>query len=122
MDTFGENDTRYKIIPEIKKNIKINKTIKIISENLYLNVINTKDIIRGIYLILTKPLNAGDYSLLNNKTFRIKDILTKINEKKKIKYKFSTKRKIKERIFKFKKIKGWKPKYSNINNIVDLVI
>ena len=122
MDTFGENDTRFKIINEIKKGIKSNKPIKIISENLYLNVINVKDIISGIYLILTKPLNAGDYSLVNNKFFRIKDILRKINEKKKIKYKFATKRKIKEKIFKFKKIKGWKPKYSNINNIVDLVI
>ena len=45
-DTFGENDNRPKIINVLKKNYKYNKITKIVSKNLFINLLNIKDIIR----------------------------------------------------------------------------
>ena len=43
-DTFGHNDERIKIINVIKKNYKKNKTTKLKSKNLYINLLNVEAI------------------------------------------------------------------------------
>ena len=53
-DTFGKNDLRNKIINTLKKNYSRGKTTKIISRNLYLNLLNVLDVIKAINLILKK--------------------------------------------------------------------
>ena len=43
-DTFGYNDERIKIINVLRKNYKKNKVTKLISKNLYINLLNVEAI------------------------------------------------------------------------------
>ena len=66
-DTFGKNDLRNKIINTLKKNYSRGKTTKIISRNLYLNLLNVLDVIKAINLILKKKLSLKNtYSRINH--------------------------------------------------------
>ena len=51
-DTFGLGDKRKKLVNLLKTNYKRNLVTKIISKNLYINLLNVKDIISAIKLIL----------------------------------------------------------------------
>ena len=53
-DTFGLTDKRKKIINTLKSNYKKNKTTKIVSKNLNLNLINVEDIANAVDIILKK--------------------------------------------------------------------
>ena len=53
-DTFGENDFRKKIINTLKNNYLKGRSTSILSENLYINLLNVQDIIEAIKLILNK--------------------------------------------------------------------
>ena len=53
-DTFGENDKRKKIINLLKINYKKRVITKLISKNLYMNLLNVIDINNAIRLILKK--------------------------------------------------------------------
>ena len=120
-DTFGEADKRSKIINVLKKNYKKNLITKIISSKLYLNLLNIKDIVNSISVIIkNKP---GYYNLVNNKSYSMSQIINRINNKnnKKIKIKWLSKKHIKERIFKNKKLIGWMPKNSTIDDIVSVI-
>lgn len=120
-DTFGEADKRSKIINVLKKNYKKNLITKIISSKLYLNLLNIKDIVNSISVIIkNKP---GYYNLVNNKSYSMSQIINRINNKnnKKIKIKWLSKKQIKERIFKNKKLIGWMPKNSTIDDIVSVI-
>ena len=120
-DTFGEADKRSKIINVLKKNYKKNLITKIISSKLYLNLLNIKDIVNSISVIIkNKP---GQYNLVNNKSYSMSQIINRINNKnnKKIKIKWLSKKHIKERIFKNKKLIGWMPKNSTIDDIVSVI-
>ena len=120
-DTFGENDKRPKIINVLKNNYKKSLNTNIISSKLYLNLLNIKDIVNSISVIIkNKP---GHYNLVNNKNYSMSQIINAINNKnnKKIKIKWLSKKQIKERIFKNKKLIGWTPKNSTINNIVSVI-
>ena len=120
-DTFGETDKRLKIINVLKKNYKDNLITKIISSKLYLNLLNIKDIINSLSVIIkNKP---GNYNLVNSKYYSISQIINTINKKnkKKIKVKWSSNKTIKERIFKNKKLIGWVPKNSTIDDIVNVI-
>ena len=55
-DTFGKNDFRKKIINTLKKNYHKGKTTTVLSKNLHLNLLNIKDIIEAIKLILNKKV------------------------------------------------------------------
>ena len=120
-DTFGESDKRAKIINVLKKNYKENLITKIISSKLYLNLLNIKDIVNSLSIVLkNKP---GNYNLVNSKSYSISQIINTLNKKnnKKIKVKWSNNKTIKERIFKNKKLIGWVPKNSTINDIVAVI-
>ena len=120
-DTFGEADKRPKIINVLKKNYKKKLITKIISSKLYLNLLNIKDIVNSISVIIkNKP---GNYNLVNNKSYSMSQIVNAINNKnnKKIKIKWLSKKQIKEQIFKNKKLIGWTPKNSTIDDIVNVI-
>lgn len=124
VDTFGNNDKREKIINTLKLNYKKNKITKIISKNLYLNLINVEDIVSAINIVLEKNVKSGKYILKNANFISIFNLIKYINRniKKKIKIKWSSKIKIKDKYSNYKKLKSWKPKKSNIKIIKNLIL
>lgn len=122
-DTFGKNDKRKKIINLLKKNYKKKKVTKIISKNLYLNLLNVKDIVNALILIKNQSINSGSYILKNSKNIRIFDLIKKINEnsEKKIFVKWQSKKIIKSKIYPYQKLSDWKPVRSGITEIVNLI-
>lgn len=123
-DTFGQNDKREKIINLMKINYKKNNLTKIISKNLYINLLNVLDIKNAISLILNRKYKPGTYSLQNNRDFKIINIIKAINNRsnKKIKIKWLTNKTLKEKIYKFKPLQNWKPSNSKIEDIVKVII
>ena len=122
-DTFGFGDKRPKIINILKKNYKKNKITKILSENLYLNLLNIEDISRAINIILNKKITPNKYVIKNSKEIKVSDIIELFNKKnkKKLRVKWSSKKLIKSKIINYKKLTGWKPKKSNIDNIISII-
>ena len=122
-DTFGKNDKRKKIIKTLKKNYKKKKITNIISKNLYLNLLNVKDIVSAIILIKNKNLKSDSYLLKNPKDLKVFDLIKKINEnnKKKISIKWQSKKEIKNKIYPYQKLTGWKPIKSSITEIIKII-
>lgn len=123
-DTFGTNDRRIKIVNLIKKNYHKNKTLKIFSKNLYINLTNIKDIVSAIKILLSKNIQPNNYALTNKISFKIFDIINKLvlKKKSKLKFYFLSKKILKEKIYKFKKIPNWKPKFSSINHLINFIL
>lgn len=123
-DTFGEKDKRSKIINTLKNNLKKKEVTKVISKNLYLNILNIKDVVSAVKMLVIKKYQSADYIIINNKNYSIFDIVHNVNKKSfnKIKVKWSSKKIIKDKIFKLKKLKNWKPKYSNLNNVINTIL
>ena len=122
-DTFGLRDKRKKLVNLLKTNYKRNLVTKVISKNLYINLLNVKDIVSAIKLILKKNYKSDTYILKNKNNFKIYDIIKEIEKysQKKIKVKWLSNKIIKEKIYKFKTLKGWKPKNSNIKDIIRII-
>ena len=122
-DTFGLRDKRKKLVNLLKINYKKNLVTKVISKNLYINLLNVKDIVSAIKLILKKNYKSDTYILKNKNNFKIYDIIKKIEKysQKKIKVKWLSNKTIKEKIYKFKTLKGWKPKNSDIKDIIRII-
>ena len=122
-DTFGDNDIRPKIVNILRRNYKNNKITNIISSNLYINLLNIIDIIEAISIILINKSKPGEYNLVNSKNFYFTNIIKKINEqnKKKIKVKWLSKKRVKDKIYNKTRLKGWTPKKSEINDIINLI-
>ena len=122
-DTFSKNDKRLKITAVLKNNYKKNKLTKVVSKNLVMNLLNVNDISNAINLIIKKKVTPGKYILKNNKNFKISEIVNKFNKKnvKKLKIKWMSNKTIKEKIYPYNKLKGWKPRHSNILDIVDSI-
>ena len=122
-DTFGLGDKRKKLVNLLKTNYKRNLVTKVISKNLYINLLNVKDIVSAIKLILKKNYKSDTYILKNKNNFKIYDIIKKIGKysQKKIKVKWLSNKTIKEKIYKFKTLKGWKPKNSDIKDIIRII-
>ncbi|MBD1154927.1 NAD(P)-dependent oxidoreductase [Pelagibacterales bacterium SAG-MED18] len=122
-DTFGELDKRKKIINVLKSNYKKNKSTKILSKNLYLNLLNVEDIIEAVKILINKNYKSDEYILKNSKNFSLKEIVDRINKssKKKIKVKWVSNKTIKEKLFKSNRLKNWKPRKSNIRDIVNTI-
>lgn len=122
-DTFGESDKRNKLINILKKNYKKNRKTKIVSKNLYINLINVSDINNAIELILKSNFKSGSYSLNNRKDFKITEIIDAINNNlnKKIKVVWLSNKIIKEKIYKFKFLKNWKTNNSKIKDIIRII-
>lgn len=123
-DTYGKNDQRFKLINLLKKNYQQNKTIKIVSKNLYLNLLNIKDVVSAIKILLQKKIKPGNYNLLNRVNFKVYNLIKKLNEKKQsnIKFQWISSAVIKEKIYKNKKLPLWNPRYSDVNNLVNFIL
>ena len=122
-DTFGKSDKRKKIINILKINYKKNLLTKIISKNLYLNLLNIMDIINAVNLIMNDKVRPESYILKNNRNFSISKLVDSINSfsTKKIKVKWLSNKTIKEKLYNYKRLKQWRPVNSNIKDIVDII-
>tara|TARA_B110000003_G_scaffold239022_1_gene244900 strand:+ start:25 stop:873 length:849 start_codon:yes stop_codon:yes gene_type:complete len=122
-DTFGEQDKRKKIINILKTNYKKNLITKIVSKNLFLNLLNVEDIINAVKIILKDKSKPGSYLLKNTKNYSISEIVNKINKKmsKKIKVAWLSKKIIKEKIYKQPKLQNWFPKKSKLKNLLEII-
>ena len=122
-DTFGLGDRRKKIVNLLKTNYKKYLITKIVSKNLYINLLNVKDIVNAIELILKKNYKSDTYILKNKNDFKIYDIIKEIDKysQKKLIVKWLSDKRIKEKSYQFKTLKGWKPKNSSIKNIVKII-
>ena len=122
-ETFGLNDKRKKILSTIKKNYKKNSPTAIVSKNLSINIINIKDIVLAINIVLTKKIKKGSYALVNNKQTSVHKLISEFNKfnKKKIKFIWMSTKIIKEKMFKYKKIPGWYPQNSSIKDLINYI-
>lgn len=122
-DTFGVNDKRKKIVKVLKTNYKKKIMTKIISKNLYINLLNVSDIKNAIRLILKKDYKSNTYLLQNKYDFKISDIIADINKysDNKIKIKWLSNAIIKEKTYKFRSLKNWKPCNSKIDDLVKVI-
>ena len=122
-ETFGINDKRQKLINVLKNNYKANKSTKINSSNLSINLLNVKDIINAIELIIKKSVKPKKYVLKNDITYKISNLINLFNRKntKKIKVRWLSRKIIKEKIFKYQTLKGWKPQQSKIEDILNII-
>ena len=109
-ESFSELDKRKKLIPTLHKNFKKNKTTKIITRNLHLNVIHTDDLIKSIYILLKKNIKSGNYCLKNNKNININQLIKSINSKSpnSLKVKFLGNKSIKPNKSFLKTLPKWK--------------
>ena len=121
-DTFGANDKRKKLITVIRKNYKGNKISKITSSRLNINLLNVKDIVKAVKIILSRKINPSTYNLSNN-TYNIKKLIDHFNlkNKKKIRVKFLSNKLINEKVYKFKNLPNWRPMYTSINEICKVI-
>ena len=121
-DTFGHNDKRKKIITVLKNNYKKSKVTNIVSKNLNINLLNIKDIIEAVKLILFNKIRPSTYTLSNN-ILNIKNLVDKFNlrNKKKLKIKYLSNKLLIEKIYKYKNLPGWRPKYSSLNEIFSII-
>ena len=122
-DTFGKNDSRAKIINILKKNFKNNKITKIISKNLFINLLNVEDIASAVDIVIKKNIKAGKYIIKNKFNYRMIDLINIFNKKsdKKLKIKWLSSLIIKEKIYPYKKLIAWKPKKSSIIDIIKII-
>jgi nucleoside-diphosphate-sugar epimerase len=122
-DTFGVNDNRLKIISVLRKNYKNNKTTKILSKNLFINLINIDDIVSAINLLIKKDIKGDKYVVKNKVSYKMIDLIKTFNLKNDInlKIKWLSNKIIKEKIYPYKKILGWKPKKSSIIDIIKII-
>jgi len=122
-DTFGGNDKRNKIINILKNNYKKNLQTKIISKNLYLNLLNVVDINNALILILKNKYKSGSYLLSNKNDFKIINIIKQLNKisEKKIKVEWLSDKVIKEKTYKYNILKNWKPLNSKIEDIINVI-
>ena len=123
-DTYGENDNRSKIINLIKQNIRNKKKIRIVSKKLSMNLLNVKDIVSAVKIIVDKNVKPGKYNITNNKNIKIYNLIKKIKKVKKIKnlIKFENNSFKNDRIFYYKKLPGWQPRYSSFKDLIRFVL
>ena len=122
-DTFGLNDQRKKIINTLKINYRKKRTTKIVSKNLFMNLLNVLDIIKAVKLIIYKSISPNKYLLKNNSETKIFDLIKIFNKqnKKQLKVKWLSNIYIKDKIYPYDKLKGWKPNNSNIRDIINYI-
>ena len=123
-DTYGENDKRGKIINLIKQNIENRKEIRIFSKKLSINLLNVKDIVTAVKIIVDKNIKPGKYNVTNNKNVKLYNLVKKIKKEKKFKssIKFEKNPFRKEKIFYYKKLPRWQPSNSNFKELIKFVL
>jgi nucleoside-diphosphate-sugar epimerase len=122
-ETFGQNDDRKKLLPTLKNDYRKNLTTTVISKNLNINIINIKDIITALNLILNTNIKGGNYALINKEYININNLVFKFNKIniKKLKFSWLSTKILKEKFINYKKIQGWKPANSSINDIIKYI-
>ena len=123
-DTYGENDKRGKIINLIKQNIENRKEIRIFSKKLSINLLNVKDIVAAVKIIVDKNIKPGKYNVTNNKNVKLYNLVKKIKKEKKFKssIKFEKNPFRKEKIFYYKRLPRWQPSNSNFKELIKFVL
>jgi len=123
-DTYGANDKRQKLISVIKKNIINKKETKIISKNLHINLLNVNDIVSGVFILLKSKIKPGKYSMINKIPFKAIDLIQQIQKriKSQVKIKWLSSKKIKEKIYNYKSLPGWKPRNTNIDDLIKFIL
>ena len=121
-DTFGLKDNRKKIITVLKSNLQKKLITKIISKKLYINLLNVKDILNAVILIINNKIIPSTYNL-NGIKFNIKNLIDKFNleSKKKLNVKYLSNKTINEKIFSYKKLPKWKPRFTTYKEIFDII-
>jgi nucleoside-diphosphate-sugar epimerase len=119
-ESFGDNDKRKKIIPTMINNYKQNKTTKIISKQLTLNIIHTDDIINSIMILLNKNITSGTYCIKNTNSVKISKLINMLNKvlNKKIKVKYGNKSITSNYYNNLKILPYWKPNKNLENKII----
>ena len=119
-ESFGDNDKRKKIIPTMINNYKQNKTTKIISKQLTLNIIHTDDIINSIMILLNNNITSGTYCIKNTNNIKISQLINMLNKvlNKKIKVKYGNKSIISNYHNNLKILPNWKPNRNLENRII----
>ena len=122
-DTFGFGDKRNKLINTLRNNFLAGRTTKIVSKNLYINLLNVDDIVKGLITITKKNTKPGQYVLKNSKDLRIFDLIKIFNKSSsnKIKVKWLSKKIIKNKIIKYDQLKTWAPKKSGVKDIINYI-
>ena len=89
-ETYGDGDSRNKLIPTIIKNYKKNKKIKIASKNLKMNFVHIESLMKIINMIIFNKIKEGEYCVKNNRFIEIRKLINSLNIKltKKIKIKY----------------------------------
>ena len=123
-DTYGRKDKRKKLINILKKNISNKKEMKIISKNLFVNLLSINDIISGIHTLLENSIKPGKYNMINKNKFNIGRLINQIEKKIKfkLKIKWLSSKKIDEKIYKYKSLPSWKPVVSSQDDLVKFVL
>ena len=120
-ESFGDNDTRNKIIPTIINNYKKNIVTKVISKKLSLNIIHTDDIINSIMILINHNIKSGNYCIKNTVDIKISDLISSLNRNlnKNIKVKYGSKpiKSINHTILKI--LPKWKPIKNLEKRIID---
>ena len=57
-NTYGNNDTRIKLLPTIIKNFLRNKTTHVRIKKLELNIVHVNDVINGILILMKKNIQC----------------------------------------------------------------
>lgn len=122
-DTFGFGDKRNKLINTLKNNFLANRTTKIVSKNLYINLLNIDDIVKGLITIIKKTTKPGQYVLKNSSDLKIFDLIKIFNKsnRDKIKIKWLSAKIIKNKIIKYDQLKPWAPKKSGVKDIINYI-
>ena len=120
-ESFGNNDTRKKIIPTIINNYKKNITTKIISKKLSLNIIHTDDIINSIMVLINHNIKSGNYCIKNIHNIKIYSLINNLNKslRKKIKVKYGNKTIDSINRTSLKTLPKWKPNKNIKKKIID---
>ena len=119
-ESFGENDTRTKLLPTLIKNCKKNKITKILSKNLELNIIHINDIINSIKILLNNNIKSGSYCLKHANNIKIIKLIKILNKNlnKKIKVRYYKKSNINFPKSNLKILPKWKPQNNLLKKII----
>ena len=106
-----------------ENNFLANKTTKIVSKNLYINLLNVDDIVKGLITITKKNTKPGQYVLKNSNDLRIFELIKIFNKSSsnKIKVKWLSNKIIKNKIIKYDQLKPWAPKKSGVKDIINYI-
>ncbi len=123
-ETFGAYDTRQKLIRVLKNNFRKKLTTILVSNNLFINVLNIKDLLKALDILLKTNIKEDNYLAINSFKLKITDLIKYINKvsNKKIKVKYLSNKVINEKIYTYKILPKWKPTNSKLKDISNFIL